>query len=181
MGQYVLIEPDKGDQEYWPWAMRGKRVRQTGGIRAGRVGFVAGWARSARADRHWKAEHGKPVKCVYGESCDALVDNEGPVINWDGGPAMDWFPGQSMGILEPEPSVPEGATLLTADQAVEAIVQGDHPEAESGGVVMDASLVEAIRAGEIVCARLSDGRLAFTKAEGKPVSDGPETGPDQGN
>jgi hypothetical protein len=61
--------------------------------------------------------------------------------------------------------LPPGATLLSADEAVNAIVTTDHPEAARGNVVMDTALVEMIRDGEIICVRLSDGRLAFTVAQ----------------
>lgn len=63
------------------------------------------------------------------------------------------------------PPLPEGAKVMTADEAVEAIVTSDHPGADKGGVELDAGLVEAVRAGKIVAIRLADRQLAFTRVE----------------
>lgn len=59
------------------------------------------------------------------------------------------------------PAVPTGATILTADDAVLAIVIGDHPETLEGDAEMDNLLVLMIRAEVIQVVRLMDGRLAF--------------------
>lgn len=56
---------------------------------------------------------------------------------------------------------PEGAIPLTVDEAVEAIVTGNHPEADRGSVLIDAALIEGLRSGEYIAARFLDGRLAF--------------------
>lgn len=70
-----------------------------------RIGTVVGNARSVRAHEHWTQEHGDPVTCVYGSECDALCDNEGPLVRYDdqevGDESLDWYPGQATGILEP--------------------------------------------------------------------------------
>lgn len=56
------------------------------------------------------------------------------------------------------------ARLLTADEAVDRILLGDHPEADSSTVSLDGSLVELLRAGAVTAALRPDGRLAFTRA-----------------
>ena len=60
--------------------------------------------------------------------------------------------------------LPPGATLLTADEAVQAVVTNDHPEAVLGSVQMDTGLVTLLRSGQVLAVRLADGRLAFTLA-----------------
>ena len=60
--------------------------------------------------------------------------------------------------------LPPGATLLTADEAVEAVVTNDHPEAVLGSVQMDAGLVTLLRSGQVLAVRLADGRLGFALA-----------------
>lgn len=61
------------------------------------------------------------------------------------------------------PQVPPGAQLLSADEAVERLVNGDHRESNQGSVGMDAALIELIREGQVVVMLDADGRLAFTR------------------
>jgi len=72
---------------------------------AGRTYTVTGWGRSVRANEHERECHGDPVTCLYGEECDNLVDDEGPVGRFTdqdaGDETLKWYPGQSMGCLEP--------------------------------------------------------------------------------
>ena len=85
----------------------GHEVRNAHSVRmpAGRTGKVVSWGRSVDSDQHWRMAHSIPVTCRFGSECDALVDSEGPVIRWDDLPVdseeLDWFPGQSMSVIEP--------------------------------------------------------------------------------
>lgn len=67
--------------------------------------------------------------------------------------------------------LPPDARWLTTDEAVEAIVTGDHPEAEAGSLEQDAALIELLRTGRVLASRLSDGRLAFTTNEETSMED----------
>jgi hypothetical protein len=60
------------------------------------------------------------------------------------------------------PELPEGATRLTPDEAVEALVTGDHRDSADGSVAADAILVEALRTGAFIAIRMPDGELRFT-------------------
>jgi hypothetical protein len=60
--------------------------------------------------------------------------------------------------------LPPGARLLTADEAITAIVTGDHPQSDVGSLPLDAAFIDALRLGVLVACRLPDGRLAFTPA-----------------
>ncbi|MEV8504514.1 hypothetical protein AB0368_06735 [Actinoplanes sp. NPDC051475] len=60
------------------------------------------------------------------------------------------------------PALPPGSRLLTADEAVEALITGDHGEAAPGTLELDAALVELLRSGQIVAARMPDQRIAFS-------------------
>ena len=60
--------------------------------------------------------------------------------------------------------LPPGARLLTADEAITAIVAGDHPQSDVGSLPLDAASIDALRLGVFVACRLPDGRLAFTLA-----------------
>jgi hypothetical protein len=58
--------------------------------------------------------------------------------------------------------LPPGARLLSAQQAVEALVSGDHPEGSQGSLAMDGGLIELLRQGYLIACRRPDGRIAFT-------------------
>jgi hypothetical protein len=60
-------------------------------------------------------------------------------------------------------ALPPGARLLSAQEAVDALVSGDHPESPQGGLALDAGLIELLRQGHILACRLPDGRIAFTR------------------
>ena len=60
------------------------------------------------------------------------------------------------------PDLPAGAQLLDADEVIDALVTGDHTDAATGSVALDAALIDALRAGLIMACRLPDGRIAFT-------------------
>jgi hypothetical protein len=59
--------------------------------------------------------------------------------------------------------LPPGARLLSAQEAVDALVSGDHPEGPQGGLALDAGLIELLGQGHILACRLPDGRIAFTR------------------
>jgi hypothetical protein len=85
---------------------RGTRWQvRRGLLNGGRIFTVIGWARSIRAHEHEVNEHGREVTCEYGDQCDNLVDDEGPVGRFDdqdpGDETLKWYPGQSMSCLEP--------------------------------------------------------------------------------
>jgi hypothetical protein len=61
-------------------------------------------------------------------------------------------------------ALPPGARLLSAQEAVDALVSGDHPQTAQGSLAMDGGLIELLRQGHIIACRLPDGRLAFTQA-----------------
>jgi hypothetical protein len=61
------------------------------------------------------------------------------------------------------PTVPPGARLLTTDEAIELIAAGEHPEAATGNVHLDAALIDTLRSGIVVACRMPDGRLAFSR------------------
>ena len=85
------------------------RVSETArGSHPGRTGKVVGWGRSIGANAHWTEHHSgtDPTKwtCTFGEDCDALADEEGPLVRYndqdDSDESLDWWPGQSCGALE---------------------------------------------------------------------------------
>lgn len=61
--------------------------------------------------------------------------------------------------------LPKGARQLTPDEAVEAIITGDHAHTQMGNIGLDAALIEGIRRGWFQVARLADGQLSFTRTE----------------
>lgn len=69
----------------------------------------------------------------------------------------------AVGVALAAATLPDGAMLLEPDALEAALRDGDHPEARAGGDV-DAELLAVVRSGEIVAARLADGRIAFTRA-----------------
>lgn len=60
-------------------------------------------------------------------------------------------------------ALPPGARLLSAQEAVDALVSGDHPESPQGSLAIDGGLIELLRQGRIIACRLPDGRIAFTR------------------
>ena len=58
--------------------------------------------------------------------------------------------------------LPPGARLLSVQQAVDALVSGDHPEGSQGSLAVDGGLIELLRQGYLIACRLPDGRIAFT-------------------
>lgn len=67
------------------------------------------------------------------------------------------------------PGLPSGARLLSADDAVDKLVTGDHAGATTGSVALDATLIDAIRTGVVVACQLPDGQLAFTRRSTDPA------------
>jgi hypothetical protein len=67
------------------------------------------------------------------------------------------------------PQLPPGGRLLSADEAVDLLVTGDHPDSRHGSLVVDATLIEAIRQGQIVACLLANGQVAFTRATQNPA------------
>ena len=63
---------------------------------------------------------------------------------------------------------PPGARLLSAQEAIDALVTGDHPDSSQGSLAMDGGLLELLRQGEVIACRLRDGRLAFTRTLNTP-------------
>jgi hypothetical protein len=61
------------------------------------------------------------------------------------------------------PQIPPGARLLSADEAVDLLVTGDHAESPTGNLLFDVALIDLLRVGTIVACQLPDGRLAFTR------------------
>jgi hypothetical protein len=80
----------------------------------------------------------------------------------------DADPGAARNQNDPAPPglapLPPGGQLLTADEAITAIVTGDHPQSDVGSLPLDAAVIDALRLGVLVACRLRDGRLAFTPA-----------------
>ncbi|GAA3913895.1 hypothetical protein Aau02nite_63270 [Amorphoplanes auranticolor] len=58
-------------------------------------------------------------------------------------------------------ALPPGARLLSTQQAVDALVSGDHPQSRQGNLAIDAALIALLRQGRIIACRLIDGRIAF--------------------
>lgn len=58
--------------------------------------------------------------------------------------------------------LPPGGRLLTADEAVELLITGEHPDSTRGTIEFDAALIEALREGWLVACRMPDGQVAFT-------------------
>jgi len=89
--------------EAWSVDMRwmvtiGQPVRQTSGLEAGRVGTIVGQGRSRKADRQYAAnlqaakDAGRDLEDI---DFEVLIDNEGPLIRFEGQDELEWFPGQS--------------------------------------------------------------------------------------
>jgi hypothetical protein len=60
---------------------------------------------------------------------------------------------------------PPGGRLLTADEAVEILVTGNHPSSARGTLAFDAVLIQALREGWFVACRMPDGQVAFTPVD----------------
>lgn len=52
-------------------------------------------------------------------------------------------------------------TPLSTDEAVEAILTGDHPQGDLGSVTMDSDLIDMLRGGYIEAGRDDAGVLVF--------------------
>ena len=65
----------------------------------------------------------------------------------------------------PEPKLPDGATRLTTDEAIEAVLLSDHSEGDAGSVEIDTALINMLRRGDVWAIRLADNRLAFAPQE----------------
>jgi hypothetical protein len=63
----------------------------------------------------------------------------------------------------PAGPLPSGARLLSADEAIDTLAAGDHPDTSGGSIALDVALIDLLRAGRIIACRLSDGRVAFTR------------------
>ena len=63
---------------------------------------------------------------------------------------------------------PPGGRLLTADEAIEILITGDHPDSARGALEFDAALVQALREGWLVACRMPDGQVAFTPVDQDP-------------
>jgi len=103
MRKYVMITPDDETLDCEPLARIGTRVSQVAGLKAGRMGVTVGWARGVLAHRLFT--NAKDAAKAAGRELSAndyeiLIDNEGPLVLWDGEVEIDWFPGQSMGLLD---------------------------------------------------------------------------------
>lgn len=61
------------------------------------------------------------------------------------------------------PALPPGGRLLSADEAVDLLVTGDHPDSRRGSLILDAAMIDALRDGQIVACLLADGQIAFTR------------------
>ncbi|MEU6022595.1 hypothetical protein [Micromonospora sp. NPDC047134] len=77
------------------------------------------------------------------------------------------------------PAVPAGGRLLSADEAVDLLVSGDHPDSRLGSVAVDATLVEALRDGRIIACLLVNGQLAFTPTPHTPAAPSTPAAPDE--
>lgn len=101
---YVVIDTPIEVMMISPATVPGVRVVLNYGVREGTTGEVVGWGRSRKAQ---EALH-KALK-VRAEAqeeltdldIDPLVDAEGPLVRING--AIEWFPGQSIGILQVAP------------------------------------------------------------------------------
>lgn len=67
------------------------------------------------------------------------------------------------GTPQPAYQPPPGGRLLTADEAAELLITGDHPEGARGTIELDAALIQALREGWLVACRMPDGKIAFTR------------------
>jgi hypothetical protein len=111
--EFVVIPPWDDETPDMPRFVVGQRVRHIEihwpnspatdfrNPKGGLTGTVVQWGRGITSDAHWREQHDPVLRCVYGESCDALVDSEGPVVHWDGdSEELDWYPGQAMTCIE---------------------------------------------------------------------------------
>jgi len=98
---YVIIEEKP---EAWTDDMRwiitkGQRVEQTSGLNQGRRGTNVGQGRSRRANRvfarNLAAAASIPGRELGDDDFECLIDNEGPLVVWDGETEPDWMPGQA--------------------------------------------------------------------------------------
>ncbi len=97
---YVVIaeRPDQWSEDMRWMVTPGQRVRQSGGLNEGRIGTITGQARSRKADRMFGANIASAARNnrpLTDEDFEILIDNEGPLITFDGETAPEWFPGQS--------------------------------------------------------------------------------------
>jgi hypothetical protein len=67
------------------------------------------------------------------------------------------------------PDLPPGARLLSADEAIDTLVTGDHVSAGDGSLALDAALIDALRAGLVTASRLPDGQIALTRGSDDPA------------
>lgn len=61
--------------------------------------------------------------------------------------------------------LPDGATHLTTDEAVEMVVTGNHPQSVDGNVITDAVVIELLRRDLAVAIRLADGTLGLSASQ----------------
>lgn len=54
---------------------------------------------------------------------------------------------------------------VTADEMIELVVTGDHPETSHGSLLVDAILIQALREGVLEAARCDCGVIGFQKTE----------------
>lgn len=116
---YVVIDVDQGSfspELRWQ-ATYGARVRiREGLLREGAEGVIVGNARSGKADRIFKANIVKAItekREAHGDDYAILIDNEGPLVLFDGDREPEWYPGQAVGCLEYIP--PSSCSGITAE------------------------------------------------------------------
>ncbi len=61
------------------------------------------------------------------------------------------------------PKLPHGAVLLSTDEAVWAIVSGDHLHAADGHILADVIIIDGLRSGLIAAIRLASHELAIVR------------------
>jgi hypothetical protein len=67
--------------------------------------------------------------------------------------------------LIPDAPIPAGARVIEPEDAIAAILAGDHADAGQRDPFLDLLLTYGILAGEVITLRLANGQLAFTRRE----------------
>lgn len=136
------------------------------------------WSPATHVD--WLIEDGYPLDDLDRATLEATVtDWPGTTPQMHRNPDAAGVADTATGPARPDgaaapgtPALPPGARLLSADEAVERLVTGDHHGSDCGDLEIDGALIDAVRDGQIVACLFTDGRLAFTRAPHDPAATG---------
>lgn len=140
---YVIIteRPEQWHEDMRWMATTGQRVWQVSGLNEGRIGAIAGQARSRRADRYFAkniADAAAAGRELTDDDFEILIDNEGPLVLWDGETTPDWFSaGQAEGRIAPDAGLADliENIAVTCREAGWEVDHHVHPSKPDGAIL----------------------------------------------